>query len=76
MEGQAQVDWSRLLEQAASSHEPVQINGKYDRAVLIFKGEWFSIEETLCLLSVPRMREFIREGMRMPPDQYSSGLPW
>lgn len=73
---QAQSDLPRLLEQAASSHEPVQINGKYASAVLVAEEDWRSIEETLYLLSIPGMRESIREGMQMPLEQCASELPW
>lgn len=73
-EGQVQLDLPRLLEQAASSHEPVQINGKRARAIRVSEGDWRSIEETLCMLSVPEMRESIWEGMRTPLDQCSAEL--
>ena len=74
-EEQAQVDLPRLLEQTASSHEPVQINGKTARAVLVSEDGWRAIEETPYLLSVPGMRESSQEGMRTPPDQCLAELP-
>lgn len=73
---QAQSDLPQLLEQAAASHEPVQINGKRASAVLVAEEDWRSIEETLYLLSVPGMRESIREGMQTPLEQCASELPW
>lgn len=75
-EEQARLDLPRLLEQAASSHEPVQITGERATAVLISEEDWRSIEESLYLLSVPGMRESIREGMRTPVEQCSTELPW
>ncbi len=73
---QAQATLPQLLEQAATSHEPIQINGATASAVLISEEEWRSIEETLYLLSVPGIRDSIQEGMRTPLGQCSSELPW
>jgi antitoxin YefM len=52
-----------VLNVAASSHEPVQIVGENGNAVLIAEEDWQSIQETLFLLSLPGMRESIREGL-------------
>jgi hypothetical protein len=38
--------------------------------------EWRSVDETLYLLSVPDMRESIREGMDTPPDECSDEAGW
>lgn len=73
---QAQMDLSLLMEQAAVSHEPVQINGAKASVVLVAEEDWRSIEETLYLLSIPGMRESLREGMQTPLEQCSSELPW
>lgn len=53
-----------LLDEAAASHEPIQISGKRNSAVLVAEEDWRAIQETLYLLSVPRMRESIRRGMQ------------
>lgn len=73
---QAQADLPALLEQTATSHEPVQINGTTASAVLVAEEDWRSIEETLSLLSLPGMRESIREGMQTPLEQCSSEPGW
>lgn len=73
---QAQSDLPELLEQTAASHEPVQINGKRASAVLVAEEDWRSIEETLYLLSIPGMRESIREGMQTPLEQCAPELLW
>jgi len=75
-EEQAQGDLMQLLEQTAASHEPVQVNGKRASAVLVAEEDWRSIEETLYLLSIPGMRESIREGMLTPLEQCTPELPW
>lgn len=60
---------NKLLDQAASSHEPIQITGKRSNAVLISEEDWRSIQETLHLLSIPGMRGFIREGLKAPDEE-------
>jgi antitoxin YefM len=61
----------KLLDQAAGSHEPIRITGKWSNAILISKEDWRSIQETLYLLSVPSMRESIRKGLRTPVEKCS-----
>ena len=73
---QARADLYKLLEQVASSHEPVQIKGKKGSAVLVSEDDWRAIQETLHLLSVPGMRESIIEGMKTPVDECSEKLDW
>lgn len=73
---QAGADLPRLMEQAAQSHEPVQILGRTTSAVLISEEDWRSMEETLYLLSVPGMRETIQEGMQTALADCSPDLPW
>ena len=75
-EAQAQVELPQLLEQTQVSHEPIQIHGRNTSAILVSEEDWRSIEETLYLLSIPGMRESIREGRQAPVEQCSSGLPW
>ena len=66
----------RLIDQAASSHEPVMITGKRNNAVLVSEDDWRSIAETLFLLSVPGMRESIVEGMKTPLSKCLNELKW
>jgi antitoxin YefM len=66
----------KLLDQAAASHEPVQITGKRSNAVLIAEEDWRSIQETLYLLSIPGMRESIRKGLKTPVSKLSKTLDW
>ncbi len=66
----------RLIDEVASSHEPVLISGKRANAVLISEDDWRAIQETLYLLSIPGMRESIREGLKTPVDKCSEKLDW
>ncbi len=59
----ARKDLYRIIESLQDAHEPVHITGKNGSAVLNSEEDWESIEETLCLLSIPSMRESIVEGM-------------
>ena len=72
----ARADLYRILDEAADSHEPVQITGKRASAVLVSEKEWRGIQETLCLISIPGMRESIREGLDTPLDDCSTELDW
>ena len=75
-ERQAGADLSRWMTEAAESHEPIQITGTSGNAVLMSEPDWRSIEETLFLLSIPGMRESIREGLETPIAECSSDLAW
>ena len=66
----------RLMDAAAESHEPVVITGKRTRAVLVSEADWNAMQETLFLLSIPGMRESIREGMETPVEDCSDELDW
>jgi prevent-host-death family protein len=66
----------RLLDEVAESHEPVLISGKRANAVLVSEDDWRSIQETLFLLSVPGMRESIREGLETPVEACSDRPGW
>lgn len=66
----------KLLDEVASSHEPIQIKGKRSSAVLISEDDWRAIQETLYLLSIPGMRESIRKGLETPVEKCSKELKW
>ena len=72
----ARAQLYKLLDRAAASHEPVQITGKRSSAVLISEEDWRSIQETLHLLSIPGMRESIREGLKAPVKKMAKKIVW
>jgi antitoxin YefM len=74
--GKAQENLSRLLEEIAVSHEPIQITSDHSNGVLIAEDDWRAIQETLYLLSIPGMRESIREGLETPLEECSTELTW
>jgi prevent-host-death family protein len=65
-----------LLDEIALSHEPVQISGKRNSAVLVSEEDWRAIKETLFLISIPGMRESIRDGLNTPIEECDEGLDW
>ena len=66
----------KLIEETASSHQPVKIIGKSANAVLVSKEDWEGINEKLYLLSIPGTRESIRNGMQEPLEDCSTELVW
>jgi prevent-host-death family protein len=72
--GEARAILYRLIDQAAESHQPIVIAGKRNSAVLVSAEDWEAIQETLHLLSVPGLRESIREGMAEPVDACATEL--
>ncbi|OOC09716.1 MULTISPECIES: type II toxin-antitoxin system Phd/YefM family antitoxin [Thioalkalivibrio] len=73
---EARSNLYRLIDETAESHEPIVITGKRNNAVLLSESDWSAIQETLYLLSVPGMRESIREGMDTPADECHEELDW
>lgn len=65
-----------LIDETAASHQPVIITGKRANAVLVSEEDWNAISETLYLLSVPGMRESIKEGMEQDLSECSKELDW
>jgi antitoxin YefM len=66
----------KLVDDAAGSHEPIQITGKRRNAVLVSEEDWRSIQETLYLLSIPGMRDSIRRGLAEPLSKASKRPLW
>ncbi len=72
----ARTNLYRLIDEAAASHQPLVITGKRNNAVLVSADDWAAMQETLFLLSVPNMRESIREGMNTSLSELSETLDW
>jgi len=65
-----------LLDTLAASHEPIQIAGKRNSAVLISEEDWRAIQETLFLTSIPGMRASIIKGLKTPVRKCRKDLDW
>ena len=73
---EARANLYRLMDQAAQSHQPIAIAGKRHDAVLLAAEDWQAIQETLYLLSVPGMRESIKDGMAESITACAKELDW
>ena len=73
---EAQQQLQNLIDSVSQSHQPIVITGQNSNAVLLSEADWISVQETLYLLSIPGMRESIREGLATPIEQCDRELEW
>ncbi|MEG3849518.1 type II toxin-antitoxin system Phd/YefM family antitoxin [Microcoleus sp. herbarium19] len=73
---EAQKQLQQLIDSVSQSHQPIVIAGETSNAVLLSESDWASVQETLYLLSVPGMRESIREGLATPIEECARELEW
>ena len=73
---EARSNLYRLMDQVALSHDPIIITGKQTNSVLLSEDDWLAIQETLYLLSIPGMRESIKEGMAADTKHFDKDLDW
>jgi antitoxin YefM len=73
---QARANLFKLLDLAASSHEPIQITGRRQNGVLISEDDYRAMQETLYILSVPGMKESLLKAKKTPLKSYSKKRPW
>ena len=73
---EARANLYRLIDETANSHEPILITSRRNNAVLLSEEDWSTIQETLFLLSVPGMRESLREGIAIPLEECHEELDW
>jgi antitoxin YefM len=73
---EARANLYRLIDEVASTHRPLLVSGKRNNAVLVSEEDWSAIQETLALISIPGMRESIREGMTSPAGELSEDPGW
>lgn len=66
----------KLVDEVKETHEPVQIVGKRNSAILVSEEDWRAIQETLYLVSIPGMRESIKEGLATPVEQTNEEPGW
>jgi antitoxin YefM len=73
---EAQHQLPDLIDSVSQSHQPIVIAGNSSNAVLLSEADWKSVQETLYLLSIPGMRESIREGLATQIAQCDRELEW
>ena len=71
---------SRISDRAIALKEQldasIKVSESNSNAVLISEDEWRSIQETIYLLSIPKMRESIVEGLSTSINDCSETLEW
>ena len=72
----ARAEIFSLIDEAASSHEPIVITGKRNNAVMISQEDWDAIQETLYLHSIAGMKESIVVGKNTPLEECSEDIEW
>jgi prevent-host-death family protein len=72
----ARANLYKLIDEANSSGEPIQITGRRSNGILLSEDDWRAVSETLYLLSIPGMRESIREGLQTPVDDCATEIEW
>jgi prevent-host-death family protein len=72
----ARASLYKLIDDVGESARPVLITGKRKNAVLVSEESWNAIQETLFLVSIPGMRDSIREGLATPVEDCSDELEW
>lgn len=65
-----------LVDEVKETHEPIQIKGKRNSAILVSEEDWRSIEETLHLTSIPGMAKSIKDGLKTPIEECDEDLDW
>ncbi len=65
-----------LVDKVKETHNPVQIVGKRNSAILVSEEDWRAIEETLYLTSIPGMRESIKKGLKTPVEKCDEDIDW
>jgi PHD/YefM family antitoxin component YafN of YafNO toxin-antitoxin module len=73
---EAQQQLQQLIAPMSQSFQRIAIAGKTSNAVLFSEADSASVQETLYLLSVPGMRQSIREGMATPIEDCDRPLEW
>ena len=65
-----------LIDETTETHQPIIITGKRGNAVLVSESDWNAISETVHLLSVPGMRESIKEGLEQDASECDKEIDW
>jgi prevent-host-death family protein len=73
---EAQSNLQQLIDEVTQSHQPIVITGPGRNAVLLSEEDWASIQETLYLLSIPGMRESIKDGLATPVEACDTEFDW
>lgn len=73
---QARANLYKLIDHVSLTHEQTIIIGKRHNAVLVSEEDWQAIQDSLFLLSIPGIRESIREGLATPLSETDEQVDW
>jgi antitoxin YefM len=66
----------KLVDRASESHREIYITGKHHDAVLVSAEDWYAIQETLYLQSIPKMTKSILKGGKLPLNKCLKKIKW
>lgn len=66
---QARANLYKIIDEVATSHEPVYVKSKRNDVVLITKEDYEAMQETLYLQSVPGLVDSIKRASKEDLDQ-------
>lgn len=69
---QAKDDIQNLIDETAESHRPILITAERHNAVLLSEQDWNALQETIHLLSIPKMRESIVAAINAHAEEFLS----
>ncbi len=72
----AQNNLQQLIDKVSEDGKPIIIQGERGNAILVAEKDWAAIQETLYLLSIPGMKESIKEGLATSIDECDEELDW
>jgi antitoxin YefM len=73
---EARKRFYKLVKEVKETHEPVQIVGRKNSAILIAEEDWRAIQETLYFMSIPGMRKSIIDGLNTPLEETDEEPGW
>jgi antitoxin YefM len=73
---QARANLFKLLDQAAETHQPIQITGRRNNGILVSEEDFRAMQETLYLIGIPGMKASLLEARKAPLRSYSRKRPW
>lgn len=71
----ARKNFFRVMDEAIDNREPVCVTGKKGNVMIVSEDDWRAIQETLYLVSIPGMKEKLRQGMATPESECETELP-
>ena len=65
-----------LIDETATTHQPILITGKRNNVVMISEDDYNAIQETFYLSSNKALKTSIIEGLNMPIEECSDKIEW